>query len=256
MIRSRVLAISLLSVVVCCSIAQATITVVVNGGYTAWADDSIPVPKVVSYYSKVIPTDPARVPLDAIDGDTYSKNIIDWSIVGGQTILSFDSHLNRNGSLGTRAFFSVVNFEFVANETAPFEMSGYLSVTDVDPNKSGVVEHFASLYDYARPNYLFWSEHKSRNTHNEQLVLGEVGGDYVDALDGSLTGTLLAGHRYDLQFVSLIQTGSSDFPSDADSGASAVGNFTLKIGTVPEPSSVALCSLFAALGLIRRRQIA
>ena len=250
---SRILPIILVFIFVCCAIAQATITVEYNQNI-AWADDTLGANKTSSDSSRAIPTDPDPLHVDAIDGEAYSKNVFDWSIVGGQTVLSFDSNLKRVGNRGAMASLAMGDLAFIANETTSYELSGYLNVTDIDEGKSGIVNLYARLDDVDLGRELFRGEQSSMETHDAQLSLGGSGGDQVSVNDGSLTGTLIAGRRYSLEFAAIIRTDSEFYPGDADSGATAVGNFTLKIGTVPEPNSAALCSLLAPLGLIRRNR--
>jgi hypothetical protein len=253
MLQLRIVLVALLTMLVVCAVVEATVTLEPGGEVRAWVSDAISTPKIETYFPTSVPTvrDPAI--FDVVDGDSYAKNVIDWSIVGGQTIFSFDTNLYRNGNRLAIASMTTGGLEFVANETAPYELSGYLNVSDVDPSKSGIVEFAARLFDETSPNVLFSNQQKSRDSHAEQFVLGGNGGDRVNVVEGSLKGTLIAGHRYSMNFIANIQTDSIDYPGDADAGASAIGNFTLKIGTVPEPSAVALCSIFAVLGLVRCR---
>ena len=92
-------------------------------------------------------------------------------------------------------------------------------------------------------------------------MLGVAGdGDFSNTTQGSLTGTLLAGHQYEFYFEDFIQA----FPQ-TDFGATATGCITLSIGgatgggacgvaAVPEPGSLALAGLaLAGLGLARRK---
>lgn len=254
MLRLRIVLAGLLAVIVFRSVAEATVTLEPGGQVMAWVSDAVSTPKIETYFPTSIPTVPDPALFDVVDGDTYAKNVIDWSIVGGQTIFSFDTNYYRNGNRLAIASMTA-GLEFVANETAPYELSGYLNVSDVDPSKSGIVEFGARLFDETSGSLLFSNQLKSRDSHDEEFVLGGSGGDRVNGVEGSMMGTLFAGHRYSMNFIANIQTDSIDFPGDADAGASAIGNLTLKIGTVPEPSAVALCSLFAVLGVIRRRRV-
>ena len=189
---------------------------------------------------------PTSTTLDAVDGNAHSKNVIDWLVNGGQTVLSFNMDHKRNGSTSSHAITYVSPLTFTANSNATYELSGYFNVTDV--GASGSVFHHVQLSDVTAGVALFSNQQVSINTINEQFVVGGSGGDDFNFGVGSLTGPLTAGHVYNLYLHNEINA----IPFD-DSGASAVGNLTLKIVTVPEPSSVLLC-LAAILATAKRRK--
>jgi hypothetical protein len=207
----------------------------------ATASDMVGGIAVVQVFSGT--TIPTSTTLNVVDGNTHSKNVIDWSVNGGQTILSFDMDHKRNGSVSSLGQTDVTPLTFTANANEPFELSGYYNVTDIGASGSGV-GMFAQLVDETAGTAPFSNTQNSRNTINEQFVLGETGGDDFNFLVGSLTGNLVAGHVYIFHFGYNI--GSTPFEN---SGASALGNLTLKIGTVPEPSSILIClaGIFATL---------
>jgi hypothetical protein len=190
---------------------------------------------------------PTSTTLDAVDGPNHSKNTIDWSTSGGQTILSFDMDHQRNGTLGSYAqtYDNVLNF--TANSSAPYALSGYYHATDFGANVSRVILD-ASLYDTTANTYLFYNSQGSQASENEQFALGGTGGDNFNSLLGSLTGNLIGGHNYFLGFTAFIHA----YP-DADQGASAVGNITLTIGersaAVPEPTQLLIWTGLIGLAL-------
>ena len=96
---------------------------------------------------------------------------------------------------------------------------------------------------------MFRETSQSRSTSNESFLLGVAGdGDYFKSTTGSLTGNLLAGHNYRFFFNSLIQA----FGPSGETlvAATANGNVTLQIGSVPEPPFLALMT-FGLAGIGR-----
>lgn len=203
------------------------------------------------YVGLIDPNNPSPYQLNAVAGDAYSKITSKGTQTGGQTIFTLDTNLKRTGTQYWSESHGQSRLEFSVSEPTPYDFSGYINATDVGENESGRVEINAAIYDSTASQYLFGENHSSKNTHDEHLALGGTGGDegYYLRPGSSLTGTLLPGREY------IVSTRNLIYAHDSESGASAVSNFTLKLGTVPEPTSVALCSLFAVLGLIRRRQI-
>jgi len=77
---------------------------------------------------------------------------------------------------------------------------------------------YVTLRDTTTAIYFLHSYNESLMTPNDTLRVGQPDGDYGNNLSGSTTGTLLAGHSYDLFYDYFIQT----LPR-ADAGASASG---------------------------------
>lgn len=240
----------LLSLCIFCTDAHAKVTVIENQ-FSARAFSSIRDSITTNDTGTTIPTVPDPLQVDAVIGEASSKNVIDWSVYGGQTVFSLDSALNRTGVLASSAQAVQFSLEFTVDVDSPYEMSGFLKVTDVSPTQSGLVILAAALYDSSSGEIPFLGHQQSVATHDEELTIGGLSGDDENSLHpgSSVTGMLLADHTYALTHHFTIAAISSD------AGAGALGNITLKIGTVPEPSTFALCSILAALGLIRRRQI-
>jgi hypothetical protein len=241
MMLFKIALVSWMAVVAIASTAEATITIVRNSLF-AIADQS-GVGDRKEFTAIAVPTAPDPFQLEAVHGDVYAKSTIDWSVVGGQTVLSFDTHQGRTGLPGSTSFLYQRQMQFLAHETTSYELTGFLHVADVGATEAGLVELSATLYDTDTGVYLFSGEQRSDNTHDEQCSLGELGGDESNSLrpGSSLTGSLVEGHTYFFQFYSAISA------SDPDSGASAMGNVTLKIGSVPEPSTLwlaTICALF------------
>lgn len=107
------------------------------------------------------------------------------------------------------------------------------------------------------PVNVFRNQQRSITLDSNTFTLGELEGQESaggNFLEGSLTGTLLAGRTYQLAYQFVLQRWA------ANSAASADGFFELQIGDapvlgVPEPSTamLALLGVFG-VGLIRRRK--
>jgi hypothetical protein len=211
----------LIAIFVAASVEASAITITRND-FLAIANDEINDLESETSQGTAIPT---STTVDAIDGNAHSKNVINWSISGGQTILSYEVDHTRTGTVESNSTSETPSpIEFTANSSEPYELSGFYNVTDV--GASGTVIYGCTLYDVTSGNILFENSQGSRNTTNEQFVLGGAGGDFYNEVNGTLTGNVIAGHAYQLVFGFRIST----WPN-ADSGASALGNFTLAIGT-------------------------
>jgi hypothetical protein len=160
------------------------------------------------------------------DGANYNVNTIDWSISGGQTILSLDMNQRRTGRVYSYDRTNYNQLLFTANVSEPYQLSGYYSATD--SGASGHLRLYARLTDQTAGVDLFWNKQESLVTTNEQFVLGGTGGDFANTLVGSLTGNVIAGHQYVFSLDCITEA----YPQ-ADSGASAVGNLTLKLSGKP-----------------------
>jgi hypothetical protein len=179
-------------------------------------------------------TIPTSTSLDAIDGNTYSKNSIDWAFVGGEFIMSLNMQHQRNGLLSALSQ-STSNTRFTANSNSTYELSGYYYATDAGANVSRVAQSVV-LLDLTASTALFQHSQESLNSANEQFTLGTMGGDTTNILVGNLTGPLIAGHEYRLAFSHQLHASP-----DADQGATALGNFTFKVTentAMPEPFSI------------------
>jgi hypothetical protein len=174
------------------------------------------------------------------DGGNINKTTIDWSSGDGQTIFSFDMDHYRPGTQYSRTETELEagGLKFTANSNEPYKLSGYYDATDV--GAPGDLQMYVELKDLGTQATLFSNKQESNSTHNEQFALGSMGGDYVNSLSGSLAGDFIVGHSYLLTAVVFIEA----YP-DRDSGVSALGNITLKIGTVPEPSTLLLIGIGA-----------
>lgn len=120
-------------------------------------------------------------------------------------------------------------------------------------NTGGVTYFGSQLYDATADVLLFESVQESHGGV-AAFTLGGTAGNFDNNFEGSLTGTLLAGHNYEWWSDAYTLTGDS-----LDGGATASGGVTLTIGNVPEPSTMVLFGLgatgFSIASLRRRNKI-
>lgn len=203
-------------------------------------------------------TIPANFLLEAATGDYYSNVLIDYSKSGGQTVLSYDTDQNRSGTQYDYASAIDKRLKFTVDTDTTYALSGWYDVTDNaserDPSRkrSGEVRLLAQLYDLDTSDVLFESYQRSNSTIDESFALGGTGGDLTNTLKGSSTGILLAGHEYQITWDQRTYA-----LHGSDYGASALGHFEVVIGTVPEPTTLAVWSLLGltAVGISKKRKI-
>jgi hypothetical protein len=226
--------------------AQAGITIS-STVFEGFADDMDSMNGGATVDAFVGTTIPTSTTVNAIDGQAHSKNVIDWSLNGGQTILKFDVDHKRSGTRSSQAI-TYGGLTFTANANEPYELSGYYNSICAGGSAFMLLE--VSLGDITASTNMFRSDQASRSTTNEQFVLGGTGGDESNVLSGNIAGYLISGHEYQLDYT----LGMTASPN-ADPGATALGNLTLTIGTVPEPSSLLLClaGVVATIGGRKRR---
>ncbi len=180
----------------------------------------------------------------SVDGGASAESEYDFSSAGfditfGQARAStFES---EGWSYGT-IIFSI-------DEDATYTAAG--SYTTVDPDGRRVFLQ-ATLRDITTDSdWLFDSLQNSNSTPNESFTLGLEEGDNGDYFDGSLTGTLIAGHEYSFYYSAAIATS----PSASTSDATASGNVSLSFTPIPEPSTALLLgtSLIVLAGMRRAK---
>lgn len=187
---------------------------------------------------------------------SYSRVQIDYTGIGNEATFSNTLEQQRTGNMYDYSQGKEGSMKFTADATVSYEFSGLYRVTDVDVDKPGNVVLYSYLYDLTKREYSYRSDQRSSATANESFVMGGTGGDASNIFAGSLSGTLEAGHQYTWYWYIFTQASA-----DTDSGASAVGNITMKIGGgapstgVPDSgTTVALLGLaLGGLALVRRR---
>lgn len=234
--------------------AQASITVD-YGYFQAYASDGL---GGYDSFNAAIDTTidpPLSIPVNAVVGNSWSKNTVDFSTDGPQTTLLLTMDHQRTGSLYSHAY-SYAYLVFTANHDEAFELSGCYNVTDKDDGSGEIgssrVYQEAYLQDTFTGGYLFSDYSVSMNMSNEKFILGaENDGDYGNSTLGDLKGDLIAGRQYLLYYHTYIYT----YP-DADNGASALGNLKLTIGTAvaPEASTIAVWSLLGLTATVLSRR--
>jgi hypothetical protein len=152
------------------------------------------------------------------------------------------------------AGYTVVDLAFIPLTTVQYSLSGFLDavgtsflsssaqlVVQICDNTGGVL---CGVYPE-----LFFSNQASLSTPNESFVLGAHGGDYIDDLSGSLTGTMYAFRTYSISIYALFGTGDFVSPYDFPSATGQV-----QLSFVPEPGTSLLVALgLAGLALRQRR---
>lgn len=173
---------------------------------------------------------------------------LNFSQAGSTVDLNYNFNLNRTGLAGRAIVNNFNSMKITPSVDMTYEASGSMAVTD-GGDGFGEVDFNASLSTFGGGD-VFTSSQQSQFTTNESFEIGGSGGDSFNYFTGSLTGTLQAGVTY-IWFV------QSDINSLAASptGATATGNWNLKLTAVPEPTSLILFAAFTTpLAFNRRRR--
>jgi hypothetical protein len=174
--------------------------------------------------------------------------------VQGSSNSRAEYHLNQDGfgitSVGTRAgsLDSRSNVQpgiyFSVSLDTPYKLTGLYSVDDPGLDAK-FVQLDVTLADVDTASVLFHNLQESFGAVDEVFALGGTDGNQNNALSGSLTGMLTAGHRYRLSY------GTSIYA--ANSGAPATANGTFQMSFVPEPCSAFLVFIAFSLLLLCRQ---
>ena len=185
---------------------------------------------------------PFNLASTATDGGASSKTTYDfaWDDVGGDGgSFNWDFDQERVGAAGSSATSGAFLFDglrfTVTGQDMLYDLSGAYAMMG-----GGTISGAVSLRDTTTGFVFGWSQ-QSNSTLNESFVVGQGGGDATDFVDGSQSGTLVAGHTYELTYVFVINNSTLI----ADSGATADGNLQMNITPIPAPGA----ALLAALGL-------
>ena len=152
----------------------------------------------------------------AIRGDSTSSTEYDiaWDAFGGSFNCNFDH--SRTGGLSALGKSNGRLAFTVANVDMDYDISGMYS-----QNGGTVIQGKVQLLKDGAPVF-FW-EQRSECISNEVFVVGQRGGDATDILIGSPSGTLAAGHSYQLIYNFFITNLTTD------SGATGAGDFHFTI---------------------------
>jgi hypothetical protein len=183
---------------------------------------------------------PTATVVTATDGPVISTQAISYIEAGGITTLLTTFDQQRGGLARSQAIVSDYSMTFLVDANVSYSLSGAYSVTS-GPN---VVWFSTVLQDANTAQVMLESTQLSYNTANETFVVGQAGGDEYNSMQGSPTGTLLAGHTY------LLIYSAYTYAQFADAGASAQGYVQLQIGGSPTSSVSDGGSMVAMLGIV------
>lgn len=178
----------------------------------------------------------------SLSGDTATATLLpgyssvttsDFSSAGDSASFSVAFSQARGALYGYAEGDAFVEFSISAD--VAYSLAGQYA------NTAGWTSLSSSLYDMTAGNLFFFNVQQSNVS--DSFTLGKTEGSHYNWLEGSLTGTLLAGHSYRW----IVSAVSEEFLA-AESGATASGGATLLIGepetaAVPEASSLVVWSL-------------
>ena len=177
---------------------------------------------------------PVSSSVSASEGASSSTITYDISDVGltlsfGQTLdVTPNAFAGTNGNL----------IRFSVDEDTGYTLSGFFEA--LDPVGAQIVQYLELQDETAGFVVLFSGQQVSRLEPNESFTLGLQEGNLANALSGSLTGALEAGHAYRLRVI------HNQFSPAASTPTNATGSLSLVF--VPEPSTPLLLAL-ALVGL-------
>jgi hypothetical protein len=176
--------------------------------------------------------DPAGTPAVATLGAYSSATNPVYVTAGAYPSLLATFTQIRPGDYGSYAA-GQVNLNFISDINARYTAAGLYS------NPSGISLFQSYLFD-ATDNFTVYNSAQVSVGGPVVFTLGGADGNVANLSEGSLTGTLIAGHTYSWYAATTTQA----YP-EADLGAEAGGGATLSLQPVPEFSSVIVWSLLA-----------
>jgi hypothetical protein len=196
---------------------------------------------------------PAGETILGAEGGNSASLAIGHAGSGDQATFSYAFDQLRQGAVDSLAQGGG-QVKFTVGADTTYALSGNYAASHL--GGAGQVYFASFLYDLTAGGFLYNAGQISTNTADESFTLGGAGGDSYNGTTGASTGSLLAGHTYMFSMSASIQA----YPG-VDAGATAQGDFTLKIGggaptaQVPDSSSSLGCVALglAALAAVRRR---
>jgi hypothetical protein len=180
---------------------------------------------------------------DVSDGQAYSQADYDFSASGDTGAFRFDFDQART-DVSTSFAQGFGEITITTTNDVLYSLDGFYSLTG-----SRFFSMAVELTDITGGNTVFSNAQQSNATLNESFTLGEQGGDLTNVLSGDISGTLMAGHEYRLEYVYLFQ-GFQMGP-----GATAVGDLNFNITPVPAPGAAVLAMLgLPIINWLKRRQ--
>ena len=189
---------------------------------------------------------PASTPyLDTLSNvDGAASNSTQYSLLDSGFHITFE---HARTALYDSQAISNAGVSFRVDEDVSYELLGSYAAIDSDGRR---ISLFAQLADRTSLEQLFYNSQESRSTPDESFLLGGEEGDFINSLNGSTTGVLIAGHDYLFSFQASLQAS----PSAATTSATASGWVSLDFTPVPEPSAGALLLLGLVFALSRGRR--
>jgi hypothetical protein len=149
----------------------------------------------------------------------------------------FSSSFDQSRAGGEGDFsFGLTFVEFSVTELTTYTISGLLNSSD------GYSHIDVALFDQTAGNLALFENFQS-NIGAVSLSAGGTAGNFVNSLNGNLTGLLLPGRNYSWR----VEFDSEAFPF-ADAGATVDGFALLNFSTsaIPEPASLYLLAVLAS----------
>lgn len=191
------------------------------------------------------PTDfPLSKSYDETGSFGHSSAALNWYLNGSQTVFSFAAQSDIPNAPNFEVGLEANEFRFTANANEPYQITGSNSISEAFPYGDAYIE--LSFNDVTANNAVVFKDDltvASIPNETAKVKIPDTGTYHVQS--GSPIGSLIAGHQYLLTF-KLASYSYMDDPHQS------IGNITLSIGDVPEPTSVVLVA-FAAMVLGVRR---
>lgn len=194
-------------------------------------------------------TDPVTHTLSATQGRSNSTANLSYTNMTDSATIAVDVSQRTNNTLSLPTLCcdtAVLDglYQFSVGVDAFYDLSGFFNIFSPAGVTSGL---FVELFDGTTRMQLARENSVSKNTANESFLLdGIAEGDDTSLATGALTGELIAGNLYSLNFSFLLRSATSNTGNPTFTEARALGNLTIDItakNTQP-PADVSEPSLF------------